>query len=330
MAKRGRPKQYSESDWYNRKQKEEFIESSPENKVVRLKRLFSMSAKEEKRLGKDLCDFTKTELINLYSYMNFMSYNLLQDIHTSVKTYVGKYQKEVCTDATISIYSIGAYELKRCCNSYVAQNVIISRKDLLFLLEEIKDEYRNPSDLFVILCIFEGIYGNQFEEILNLKITDFYRNRGTIYAHLCTGRTVKVSEELFKLAKETDEQDCYYVPYENCKSDFRTKVLQHSEYILKPIANKSRGAIQRQAVWGRIKRCLHHYNKDYLTTKIIQASGVIDMIERKAEELDVPVKDYFNDREFLREIIEQYPYKTVYSLKAAIKIYKPEWAEETY
>ena len=92
------------------------------------------------------------------------------------------------------------------------------------------DNLINPIDKFIVMAIYNGISGNRFAEILNLKKTDINLKSSTITVN---GKTIIMDDVFRKIAIDTLNQK----EYANLTADGDVKYYElnpASEYVLRP------------------------------------------------------------------------------------------------
>ena len=87
--------------------------------------------------------------------------------------------------------------------SEIDKNTVFSRRDILAIC----DALPNARDQVVLLALFEGIVGNNFQEILDLKMEHIKGRRVFIPSR---GEYIYISEELLDLIKKAASETKYY------------------------------------------------------------------------------------------------------------------------
>ncbi len=183
--------------------------------------------KYEEQLGKDCCEFTKEEILSFYSDYNASSVNSISNMNSKYKAYTewcyehGYTKENVFAELTL-------FDWQECCDK---GSPAITREELLHLFHGQTGKITNPSDQFLCLALFEGICGPKMCELIHLTMDDF---EGDI-VHLNTGRTLKVSKELLRIAAEsasTYEKDTagYARPTRKLKDEPNILKGSHNEY----------------------------------------------------------------------------------------------------
>lgn len=266
-----------------------------------LTRMFNRTESFEEKLAKDICCFTAYEIVDFYKTINFSSMESLVVLDNHLSLYVEWcLQQNLVPDCQNHFAEINNDTLLKCINTTTLSKSIISKE----LLDIWIDRLVNPSDAFVMLCLYEGIKGKSFCEIANLKISDFSGNK----VKLCTGREMIVSDQLADLAEETDKtKDYYAVSFTNSKK----YSLIDDGYIIKRFVN----AREDISEFGRGRRI---YNKlvrnfeflgveEYMRGNSLVESGKINYINRRCKELGMSGKDFLYS-DYAKEVEDKYVY----------------------
>ena len=215
---------YNESIKKRYIQEKENSTSTPNNY---LERLFDKVKCFEEKYNKDVCCFTAYEIVDFYKTINISSLESLIVLNNHLSLYVQWcLQQNLVPDCQNHFDEINNDILVECINITSLKKAIITRETLNIWLSG----SNNPSDAFTMLCLFEGIKGNDFCEILNLKMSDFSGNK----VKLCTGREMIVSDKLIELAKITDATMEYHAV---SKTNLRVYPLEEKGYIIKDYTN---------------------------------------------------------------------------------------------
>ena len=260
-----------------------------------LPRLFNKTEKFENKLNKDASCFTAYEIVDMYKTINTPSVETLNVLNNHLSMYTNWcLQQSLVPDCQNHYLELDTEILLKCINSYAFKSSIITRETLYNWI----DSLVNPSDAFCLLALFEGIKGQEFCEIVNLKMSDFNGNK----VKLCTGREIEVSDKLIELAKDSDATLEYYSTTET-----QTKIvpLLDDGYIVKGQPNCledtndfQKGRRIYRKVWRVVK--LLGVNK-YMKPNSFVESGKIDYILNRVKEEDITPKQFLYDADKCEE-----------------------------
>ena len=289
---------------YNDEIKKRYIEYKEAATIMcqnYLERVFNAVEPFEEQLGKDVGDFTANEIIDYYKYLNKSSVDAIAALNSTLSLYTQWYIGELLSIDHQNHFS----ELTRtifisCVNKRKMESSIITRKDLL---KNIRD-LRNLCDSFILLALFEGISGKNYSEIRSLRYRDFDGD----YVTLCNGRKIKASYELNELARETSDEQYYYMPFQDKERAFKFQEPEGDDLIIKSHPNAKNYISDRQKakrIYGKIKRSLDYIGYPWMTGNDIIESGKIHFIKTRCEELGISGYEYlFSDH--INEVNKQF------------------------
>ena len=189
--------------------------------------IFKKTKKYETYLKKDVYDFTELEMLNLLKSFKSKSLNSINNRYSLLRTYIEiakSYDKGNVT-APSSLF-IHRDQLKETVNEYAVQERYYTRTEL----EEKLNILKNPNDKIVFMLIYEGVFGNRFEDLLNLKESDIDLKNNII--HNLNGVDIRVSDYTIKIIRECSEQEVGFSL--NSDNTGRTyKIDTSSPYVIK-------------------------------------------------------------------------------------------------
>ena len=241
------------------------------------------AAEYEERLGKDLCDWNSSEIIDFYKSVCTHSMNFLLNMNSVYKMYTVWCLKEGYVQDGINHYEeITQNVLNQCVNKAITNERIISRERLLSFISLLN----NPRDKFICLACFEGITGKEMEELINLDISDFDTKSKTITI-MKDGKVKKVihySDELYSYAQEAN--DTYEYIFDSVDRPNGVHIDGFSKplvgkHIIKRIAQNNYDINEPITVLS-LYRCIDKLQAELgvsaITSKALKESGRIHMI----------------------------------------------------
>ena len=188
--------------------------------------------------------------------------------------------------------------LMTCVNKAKLEQSILSYD---YFLDIINDKMVNYQDRFIFFCLWEGIKGKDYEDIVNMKLDDIDEKNRIVT--LTSGRETYVSKEFVDIAKAADKQ----LEYTGLTDTGHTMLLTPSPTIYKPKSN-SRGIDTNRSVYNTILRNIHSIPElsTVVTAKTIRDSGMIYYLNKRADKLGVSVEELIYNLENCRDIIEKY------------------------
>lgn len=261
---------------YNKERKLLFIEKNKYRNVnleYAITNLFESIGKYEELNEKDACNFSLVEICSYYKTTGTASLESLLMNNSYLKLY---------TDWCISLgyvkdnqnhYSEMNNEIfvSQCINTWIKDRQIFTRKEILDICKQLD----NYGDKFIVLGLFEGVYGVKCCELSSANLENLKGNT-LVFAD----RTITISDTLKSYLKEAVNQ-YEYIPYgtEGVREQFfydKTDVRA-----IKRMYN-SHGydtpEIGRARIATRLRRINAKIGVD-LGTKSLIHSGMIDMLK---------------------------------------------------
>lgn len=264
---------------YNETLKQSFLNEygSKTSKVFFL-RLFEKSATYEQAYEKDVSNFVLDQILDLLKSFGATSIESLRADTSRLRVYT-----DYCIQHNMSIDSQNHYDsittplLKKCLNMRMAQKKFISEETLW----DIIDLLQNPCDKYIILAIYEGMYGEQFSEVTLLDKWGIDEKEQKFI--LSTERDFYPSKELFNIALNAVNTFEY-------SGNEKTIPLSESDYTtFKTSKNASFDDVEHR--YKRLLRRIHKIKTmlemPALTLPRIRNSGMITMAMKEAEEYGI-------------------------------------------
>ena len=289
---------------YNENIKRRYIqekESTTNTPKGYLERQFNKSENFEQRLEKDISNFTVYEIEDFYKTLNIKTVESLTVLNSHLSLYTQWcLQQNLVLDCQNHFAEIVNSSLVNYINTFALKKSIITREELYSWL----DELINPSDAFIMLALFEGLEGENYCELVNLKMSDFDIENNKV--HLCTGRELTVSSKLIALAKESNEKMEYISP--NIGREFP---FINEDLIIKNYPNcRSDDAYNRgKRIYSRVKRNFEAMGIDkYMKPRSLFDSGKIDYINTRSKELGITAKEFIYTPKYAEEVKYRFGY----------------------
>jgi len=287
---------------FNEERKRRYIDLKESNVTLpyrSLERLFNSTELFEEKWGKDVCEWTTTEIMEYYKYLDVYSLSSIVVCNSNLNLYTNWCLTETLVpDAQNHYLEIRPDMLKACINQEYLTRMIVTRDELINSI----DQLPNYTDRFMFLAFFEGICGPEYCEMVSATKDDIDGN----VIHLCTGRNIEISDKLKEIAHYAATEE-WYQTY-----GLSGRVLKYSELdppnlIFKTVARReikrTNGAMM-QAAGRRFDKAKELMGMPQrTTTKSIIVSGKIHFIKQLMEEENLTVeevirvkKDVINDK----------------------------------
>ena len=262
-------------------------------------RVFEKSYGFENIRQKDLYAFTVSEILEFYKFLDIGTITPLIVYNTNLLKYAQwALNENLISDGQNHFDELNNESLYTCINKSKTNASILSHEQFM---ELIHTKIKNDQDKYVFFCLYEGVKGKDYQEIIDLRLADIDEKNSV--AHLSSGREVYVSQDFINICKEADKQR----EYVTLGSDMRIFPLIPGENIFKEKHN-SRGSALNRSVYNTIIRNISaiYQLSDVITAKSIMDSGLIYYLKRRAEKLDISVTDLIYNVENWKDIAEKY------------------------
>ncbi len=296
---------------FNEERKKMYIEDKMAETIVSpyfLKNCFLKTEPFETELNKDLCDFNAAEILNLLKAVSFPSLDSVVVFKSTLNLYTDWcLQKNMVRDNQNHFIEITRQNLQEAVNVLIVQMKLVPREIIL----EWGSKLPNIADTFILLCLYEGIRGKGFSEIVNAKISDFDEELNIYHA---LTRNIKVTPHLIQVAKDANAE----LEYTSISSErVRQYTLKPEDLIIKSLNNAEYEDYEHKRVrmTMRITRMFDYLGViQWLNANDLVMSGVLTMIKDKAERLGLTPKEVIFNKELINEVEKQYN-KNIYRIK---------------
>ena len=273
---------------YNEERKREYLRYIVEDlgqTPQSITALFRKTDSYEELLNKDVCDFTFPEIDKLLSVFSASSVNAIRKNISVLRTYT-----DWCCSCNISIDNINHYDeinmkvenLQKYLNK--EKSVCPNRKQVL---EDIS-EFRNNSDKFLILALFEGVRTEEVGELFQVKISKLNGNILTFE----NGEERVLSKELVKLAIASSKEEEYI------SSTGAALTLRMEGNIVNSRNNVRSNTMENLnlRLTNRLIVLRREMNMPYLTIPRLHTAGIVDQLKRIMEKYGISKEEIFEDK----------------------------------
>lgn len=288
---------------YNKETKERFLNSiDMEQYPPRWwERVFEKTYIFEKEKQKDLYDFTVPDILEFYKFLDIGTFAPLMIYNLNLLKY-GQWalNESLIFDGQNHFDEIDNEVLYSCVSKVKVEQSILSYEKFMDLINR---KIVNDQDKFIFFCLFEGIKGKNYQEIVDLKMSDI--DEDELKATLSSGREVYVPAEFIDICRKADRQTEYY----NLPDLEIVRPLIPSGNILKEKSN-SRGLDLNRTVYNTITRNINYLDElaSVITSKSIRDSGMIHYLNQRANKLGVTVEELLYNPVNCQDIIDKYQF----------------------
>ena len=270
---------------YNEELKERFLKNYPEATRSTYRNIFKKITPKEKELEKDVYQFNLEELDDLLYSFGTTSAQYISTVLAVMSKYIDFCLQEgyVGNPTKINYAKLvnpKLENLKKYEHGLDKKYRYITKDDL----HNIINMCTNAQDAVIFALLFEGVMGENLEELINLRIDDcnFTNNILTLRRNDGSIRQIEVENDTMQLIYKAANQTEYYRVPDTISGVF---ALQRTPYVLRPIISErvKDGKVSHQIIRIRIKKITELYGNPYLNPKNIFRSGMIHHIKKYME-----------------------------------------------
>lgn len=289
---------------YNEELKQRYIDYKESSVTIAkdyLFRLFRDSEPYETSKGKDISNFSASEIMEFYQMLNRTSMESLSVMNSILSQYTNWCQMQnLVVDNQNHFLEITRDKYAECVNVRFVEKSLLTRQQVLDMTVGLD----NYCDKFVLLALFEGISGKEYKELWSMHYSDI--NAETQIASLCTGREIKISSELINYAYEAGKATEYYALGESQRT---YPYLETDDTIIKSYMNCKSEISDHQMgrrIYTKVQRLVTYMGMEWLRPQNFIDSGKIHFINTHAEELGISGKAYVMDSKLRSQVNAQY------------------------
>ena len=263
-----------------------------------MNRLFKYLEMYEEKLGKDASCFSLNEVIECYKYYNTTSLESLMNINSQFKLYTTWcISRNLVNDFQNHFEECTREVLQSCLNSELTKKKIITRGELLDLIEELP----NVSDRFIALALFEGICGKEYSDFFELR-TNAFKKEGNGYVVSLPEREITCSSTLYNYAVQSEEEYTMHIyrrdpvthEYELVERPF----LRDDDRIIKKGFTAQDSIMTSQIITRRMIRIKQYLGVPTINRTSLRDSGRVYEIQRRMKE-GRKAKEIVNDEDLV-------------------------------
>ena len=290
------------SEVYNQENKEWFMKSIDLSQYPPRwwERVFEKSNMFEKIKNKDLYSFTTPDIIEFYKFLDIGTITPLIIYNTNLVKYAQwALNENLIVDGQNHFDELTSDMLATCLNVTKTQQSILSYDTFMDLINR---KIVNDQDKFIFFCLFEGIKGKNYQEIVDMKMADI--DEDNLLVHL-SSRDVSVSSDFINICKKADKQTVYVGLVGN---EIERNLVPGSN-IVKEKSN-SQGKDLNRTVYNTIVRNIATVLElaDVVTAKSIRDSGLIYYLNKRADKLGVSVSELVYDLNNWQDLVDKYQF----------------------
>ncbi len=290
---------------YNDKLKEAWFESYREKTDIDelyiskcIIPVFRTAKETETTLNKDLSNFTLPEILILLKSYDSASVTSVRNRASLFRLYTDfAISKHFSIDGQNHYNELDMNIYKDCINKRMAKVKFFDED----AVQEMLDKLPNARDQYLILAPWEGICGKLYKELTMLREEDLDEDNNIV--HLCTDRTVKVSNELMAIMQDAGSTDVYI------SSDGKQRKLSHTDLIYKPLDSTSAKPVDTDVLTRRMSKMKVFLEAPALGFNMLRVSGFCYRLAKLVLKKGVSVDELYSskDSEYV-ELVKQYDF----------------------
>ena len=287
---------------YNQEIKERFLNSIDLSQYPPRwwERVFEKTFIFEQSKNKDLYSFTTPDIIEFYKFLDVASFTPLMVYNNNLIKY-GQWalNENLVFDGQNHFDELDTDMLFNCVSKIKMNKSILSYEDFSYLISH---QIKNEQDKYIFYCLFEGIKGKNYQDIVNMKLKDIDESKMIVHLE---SRDVPICRRFIDVCQAADSQTAY----EGLGGAETITPLIPSETILKEKHN-SQGKDINRTVYNTIFRNIESIEElsGVVSAKTIQVSGMIYYLNKRADEVNMSVEDLIYDLDKCRDIIDKYQF----------------------
>lgn len=241
--------------------------------------VFNKVGKYEKGVNKDVYSFDYETIGDMFKSFKTPNITTLQTINSQLIAYTDFCIKKGLTEKNYYTY-VNANYMKDCLDNNKIMEQFVTREQLILWC----DKLPNPRDRFILLALYEGIKGKDYDELIELKESDVSETEFI----LSSGRKIVPSELLWRTCQLTIDKKTLEIMGDNHRNLYFFD--QNDKHILKALLGNKPTNRKSQGRWihRNIKRALEYAGapKSINANQILEC-GIINYINEIAKDYGV-------------------------------------------
>lgn len=259
---------------------------------------FTQTKSVEEEKGKDIALFTNEEWFEFLFSIDVITIHNVNRYTEFFKTYAKWYSVNMKTEEQNYFDKIGKDQMIFYTTNIINKDNYIPRDLFVKLVNDIP----NAVDRYVLLCIYEGIKGEDFSDIILLKQSDIDRENNIFHLH--SGKDVVVSDELMQAAIAA----CSQKNFVTLKSPFDPKTpatgtLDNVEYVFRVRDNASYNAPKSRNMYRKFASYKSYFENSEINAPRLLSSGFIAKLHEIMEKYDADQPKQVYDTQELKDAV---------------------------
>jgi hypothetical protein len=280
---------------YNEEQKMRFLDNcSYEMSTVEVVKLtFNKTELVERQHNKDLSEFIRPDVVDLLKSFNSKSKRRLQVLCKYFSDYYNWCKSEGLVTDPVNQYDRLMTEsiINDVIPSEALNNKYFTEEDLIGYMDNVPD----VTNKFIMYGIFNGIRGDNYDNLVNAKIEDYDPVTKTL--KLKSGLVIKVNSLLYNLMWQADDDTHYYADGIEKESRFRKFEYLRTGYIIKPTINGGDNSpVLRGIIHGRLATIKKQVGNEFISGSTLYKNGLVSYVKKRFEERGIDLKSAITEK----------------------------------
>ena len=276
---------------YNEMRKLQYLtETGKDTDDSNLANMFKLAESREIEYGRDLCEWTSGEILDLYRYYSTPYVQTLVKVNNDLRNYtVWCIMNSLVADGQNHYDEITTQAMCGVIDFERLKALVVTRSQLLI---DIKKLY-NAGDKYIFLALFEGV-PTRDSMIAKVRVEDLDGNLLTL-----TNRDeIDISDELVNIINEA----CAETEYIAYGIGGKTYQYEYSDTAFKTIARERKHIDNIKIQLGtRMRKAAAFLGYENMTAKTLTESGRIDFIQRYISEHNVTLDQMLHEYRDIHE-----------------------------
>jgi integrase len=262
------------SELYNEVIKNRYLDTlENEGSKATIRYIFIASKRAEEIKEMDLYNFSKEDIELVLDNMHMTSYHTARANVNYISNYINFCIKHGYRENNLNPLDVTD---TKWAGKFVDRNIKThySYEEFIDLLED--PMMMNGQDQAFLFLIFEGILGERFSELTELRFEDIDWDNKTVYIK-GRGKKLPISEECLKYLQKAYNQNTYF-SFNSKTNEFNEKELLPSPYIFKNVKSPRSTPdvpVGMSVLYNRLHALQTIFSLDRLTPNAIKQSGMI-------------------------------------------------------
>lgn len=261
-----------------------------ENTREFLTRIFNSTELEEKLFEKDVSEFTDDEAIDYLKSLNSKSRQRLKVYAWYLSRYRQWYYSKQNIDNILDPFDDRT--INKIIESIIPDSVLNDQIITEDYFKECADLEPDSINKFILICFYHGIKGDEFADIINLKMEDLDEENKTV--KLISGRISCVDDYFIEHMKKASNAETYIKSIEGNNRNPKQLLYVNNGYIIRGTAGRGElfdnKPVAPEFINARMNRIRKNIGNQYFSAANLYKNGLINYLKKKFNENGISLK----------------------------------------